>query len=185
MKTYFDFRTEQLGIVGELSELSNDTLGGYAKKAHQYADAASRMSKDSPEMAKIANKRSAGAQQAVRKMGAKTGTKGDATRTANNIKTGVEKSANWRTSKSDNEVGNKKYVQARAGIGRQWDRKTVKEAAPKLKPDSLRTMRAQDKANMPDGNDTKYAKQKAPTSTQTSMDAINKRRKMKLNGGTY
>ena len=120
MKTYFDFRTENLGIVGQLDELSNKTLGSYVKKSDKAKTASLDKARDNAF---------------------------DDDKRRTHVKAAMKRLKGIR-------IANGKMKEA---------------AAPKLRPDSFKTTRAQDKKNMPDGNDTKYKKPKATTSTQNSL----------------
>lgn len=119
MKNFHQFREELI------NELSSHTLGSYAKKAHNQADMAARMSHNSNEMNRLADKRAKGAMKAVKKLGDKANTssaKTDATKTATSIKRGVSQAKSWRASDRNNELANKDYEKSQKGIGRLWDK---------------------------------------------------------------
>lgn len=107
----------------QLDELSTNTLGRYAKKAHNRADIAARMvHKSGDEMDKIANKRTKGTIQAVRKLGKKSGDSNNATRTSNAIKTNISLAKNWKSNNDVNDAANKNYDKAQKGISKLWDK---------------------------------------------------------------
>jgi len=104
MKTFWDF-------TDELNELSTNTLGRYASKALQRSDIATSSGAE-----KHGEKRSKGAQLAVKKMGQKTGDKSTATRTSNKIAKNTDLAKKWRADKSVDR--NKTYQSAAKGINK-------------------------------------------------------------------
>lgn len=111
----------------QLDELSTNTLGRYALKAHNRADIAARMvNKSGDEMDKIANKRSKGTMTAVKKLAARSGSKSLGTRTINQIKTGIKNAKNWKAHPDVNDAANKDYHGARKNIGKLWDKAAKK-----------------------------------------------------------
>lgn len=111
----------------QLDELSTNTLGRYAMKAHNRADIAARMvHKPGDEMDKIANKRSKGTMTAVKKLAARSSSKALGTRTANQIKTGTKAAKHWKDHKDISKAANKNYTNALKNIGKLWDKAAAK-----------------------------------------------------------